>query len=61
MQDILLGVEPVLKLAQYSRSKALARGAQDDANRINTPVGKAFLQGGNMVMNLVQKPITRRG
>lgn len=52
-----LGVEPVLKLAQYSMSKALARGAQDDANKRNTPAGRAFLQGGNMIVNLVQKPL----
>jgi hypothetical protein len=54
---VFLGVEPVLKLAQYSMSRALTRGAQDDANRRSTPVGRALLQRGDMIMNLVQKPL----
>ena len=54
--SILLGVSPVLKLAQYSMSKALAKGDHADANNKRRPADGAFLPRGNMliIMSLVE-------
>jgi hypothetical protein len=45
----------VLKLAQYSISRALAKGAHVDASKKSRPADWAFLQRGNMlIMSLVE-------